>query len=543
MKSPESVCLLSRSVSCWSAILILLVLSLLAGVAAGQLAINPVSLDFGVVNIGNNLSPSVTLTNKSSATLRVLDIVPVGAGAAGYSVKGPTMPLLLSTGQSATFHVIFAPPLALSFSANVVVVSKASNSPQYVTLTGTGWVPVHSKVPASLFGMDVHPEVLTGQIPWPAIPFGSLRLWDTKTDWASLNPSKNTYDWSNLDDWLQMAKQQGQTDVLYTFGEVPQWASSNPNDQTCADLNTSPGSCDAPYDLNSDGSGPDLLWQNYVTALVNHAAGRIHYWEIWNEPDVPQMWNGTTAQMLRMVKDAYTIIKSIDPTALVTTPTTVNTNNGRTIDHWLPPYLAAGGTAYADIVTFHGYINTGEGHAPEWITNIVDNVTTAVAGTPLSSKPVWNTEGAWTTSSNLTDSDLQAALVARVYLLQWFKGVSRFYWFQYGGGGGPLWTPAGPSKAEIAFSEVYSWLKGAALTGPCVAVGSVWTCTFAKTGGVQQQAVWDASKTCSNGKCTKSSYRPGSVYTQYTDLEGNVTPFSPGTTIPIGAKPILLANQ
>jgi hypothetical protein len=341
-----------------------------------------------------------------------------------------------------------------------------------------------------------------------------------------------------------MAKQQGQTDILYTFGEVPQWASSNPNDQTCVALNTPPGSCDAPYDLNSDGSGPDLLWQNYVTALVTHAAGRIHYWEVWNEPDVPQMWNGTTAQMLRMVADAYTIIKSIDPSALVTTPTTVNTNNGHTIDHWLPPYLAAGGSAYADIVTFHGYVNTGEGRAPEWITNTVDNVTTAVAGTPLSSKPIWNTEGAWTAGSNLTDPDLQAALVARVYLLQWFKGVSRFYWFQYGGGGGPLWTPSGPSEAETAYGEVYGWLEGATLTGPCTTVGNVWTCTFTKAGGVQQQqAVWDASKTCSGGKCTTSSYTPDSVYTQYTDLEGNVTTFSPGTTIRIGAKPILLANQ
>ena len=48
------------------------------------------------------------------------------------------------------------------------------------------------------------------------------------------------------------------------------------------------------------------------------------------------------AQMVRMAKDAYTIIKAADPTALVLTPSSVDAGSGKTIDIWLPAYIAAG---------------------------------------------------------------------------------------------------------------------------------------------------------------------------------------------------------
>lgn len=38
--------------------------------------------------------------------------------------------------------------------------------------------------------------------------------------------------------------------------------------------------------------GPEVLeaWKNYVTALAKHYAGRINYFEIWNEPDLVNFW-------------------------------------------------------------------------------------------------------------------------------------------------------------------------------------------------------------------------------------------------------------
>jgi hypothetical protein len=256
-------------------------------------------------------------------------------------------------------------------------------------------------------------------------------------------------------------------------------------------------------------------------------------------------WNGTTAQMARMAQDGYNIIKSVDPDALVTTPTPVNNGAGpKSISGWMSDYLAANGGNYADIVSFHGYINPARGQAPESIISTLDQITSAISGTPLSSLPLWDTEGAWGKPANLPDPDLQAAFVARVYLLQWSNEVQRFYWFQYGSTQpAGLWAPSGLDSAGLAYEQSYDWIVGANLASPCSAAGSVWTCNFTKPGGIQEQAVWDASQTCSGGNCTTTSYTPDPVYTEYTDLAGVTTPFIPGTEVQIGAKPLLLRNH
>ena len=406
-------------------------------------------------------------------------------------------------------------------------------------------------IPGQCFGFNLHPEVFPighTAIPWPTIPFGAIRLWATETTWNDLNPANGVYDWTNLDTVLNASAQNGQTDFIYTFGVVPPWASSNPNDQSCVTNNSPAGSCDPPSDLNADGSGTDAYWQNFVTAVVNHAAGQIHTWEIWNEPDILIEWNGTDAQMARMAKDAYTIIHNLDPTALVTTPTPGISSGGQNIQTWLPGYLSSVfnsyGSTYADIVTFHGYADASHGDQPEQEIATVGHVTTAIAPYPsLTSEPLWNTEGSWNTDAGLTDPDMQAAYVARMYLIQWSLGVSRFYWFQYGNvDTGTLTSAGGLNPAGVAYGQVYDWMVGATLTSPCSSSGSVWTCNFTN-GSVQEQAVWDASQTCSNGVCTASSYTPSPTYTQCSDLAGNKASITAGSPVAIGAQPILLENQ
>jgi hypothetical protein len=541
---PRSACLsLKKNIDHWTVLAVLLALPLFSGLAtAGEVTVDPTSVDFGTVTVGSHPSVPVTVTNTGGSTIKVSNVAVYGTG---FSLQGLTTPLVLSAGESSTFSVVFDPQTAVSAKGGLVVISDTPDSPHRVRLTGTGWVPVNSVVPPQNFGFNLHPKAFQDTVPWPSIHFGSLRLWATQTTWNDLNPSSGVYDFQMLDSTIAVAAQNGKTDLLYTFGVTPHWASSKPNDQICVSKYSPPGSCDAPYDLNADGTGTDMIWQEFVTAVVTHAAGKIHYWEVWNEPDVPMEWNGTMAQMARMAKDAYTIIKAIDPSALVTTPTPVNAAPGQSINIWLPKYLGTGGAAYADIVSFHGYVNPSlPGQSAESEVNVVNGIKGMVAGTALASKPIWDTEGAWGNNTNLPEPELQAAFLARVYLLQWSLGVSRFYWFQYGNSDtGTTWTPAGPNAAEIGYGQVYDWIVGATLTGPCSAAGSVWTCNFTKPGGVKAQAVWDSSKTCKSDNCTTSTYTPSSIYTKYTDLTGSVVSFAPGATIQIGAKPVLLENQ
>jgi hypothetical protein len=172
---------------------------------------------------------------------------------------------------------------------------------------------------------------------------------------------------------------------------------------------------------------------------------------------------------------------------------------------------------------------------------------------------LFDTEASWgdPTVSNppFTDPEMQAGFLARMYLVQWSEGVSRFYWYQWNNDAlGTLWTPdpnnpAGAGTvlpAGMAYNQVYQWLVGAVMSQGCVPTpqnSSVWTCELTSLNGYQALAVWDASQSCSNGNCTTSNYTFPPQYIQYRDLAGNTTSLAGQTSVPIGAKPILLENQ
>ena len=61
--------------------------------------------------------------------------------------------------------------------------------------------PPASAIPRTLFGLNVNQAALKKD-PWPMVPFGSLRLWDSGTAWSQLNPAKGKYDWQPLDKWF-----------------------------------------------------------------------------------------------------------------------------------------------------------------------------------------------------------------------------------------------------------------------------------------------------------------------------------------------------
>jgi hypothetical protein len=163
-------------------------------------------------------------------------------------------------------------------------------------------------------------------------------------------------------------------------------------------------------------------------------------------------------------------------------------------------------------------------------------------------KPWFDTEDSWGKASDegFEDPDRQAAFLARDFLVQRSLGVDRVYWYRWDATqtfGGALWTSSsGITEAGDAWGEVSKWINGAILSTACTAKGSVWSCGLTRSGGYQALAVWDAGQDCLNGVCTTSNFAvpAGAVYTEYLDLTGTSTSTSTGTTIQIGAKPILL---
>jgi len=397
-------------------------------------------------------------------------------------------------------------------------------------------------VPTRFFGMSTH--IVQD---WPALAIYDVRLWDTGTNWADVNPADGVYDWTTLDKWLAAAQQHGGSHLIYTLGMTPQWASSNPNDVTCK---FSPGACDPPDDLNADGSGTDAHWKKFVTAVAKHSAGQIKLWEIWNEPVNLFYWTGTFAQMVRMAQDARTIILSIDPTSRMMTPP--NGANRAFAEKWWEGYAALGGLQYADVIAMHGYVNLPPhvcGNYPkasDFVT-AVTNLRAILAQYGAATKPIYDTESSWGHAEELcfTDPDLQAAFLAQFYMFHRSEGVRRLYWYAYDDGRtGQLYDPntRKMNTAAVAYQQVYSWMMGNVMTQSCASAGNIWTCGFSGNNGYLSEVIWDTDETCSQGVCQTTNYPVSSTFTQYRMLDGT-TSLIKNHEVPIGAKPILLENH
>lgn len=347
----------------------------------------------------------------------------------------------------------------------------------------------------------------------PRLTFGTARSWDAypALDWAESNPAPGVFLFSQLNAWIQLNQAQGR-DMIYTFGRTPQWASTQPN----APGAYSPGQCAAPQ-LDA--------WDAYVTAAALASAGRIKYWEVWNEWDQPGFYCGDIPTMVAMAQHAYAIIKAIDPSATVFSPTSV----GGAGAHQLALFMLNGGIGSFDAVAFHGY----EGTNAEAIVPIVWVYRNAlnVFGVPWI--PLWDTEFSWG-DNPIGDDAHRAAFLAKEYVLHWSSGVDRALWYAYDGQ--PEWGRLVDDNLNllpdgVAYGQVQNWIEGATLFTPCAAdSGGTWTCGITRAGGYSATIAWNSSSAV--------TFAVPAGATRFRDLGGNVTPLYAGT-VSVGNMPLL----
>lgn len=109
--------------------------------APSQLVVSPATLSFGNVVVGANNSLNGTV----QATGASVTITSASMKSNEFLLSGISLPLTLTTGQSASFTVQFAPAASGSVSSLVGFLSDAANSPTTAVLTGTGTTaPQHS---------------------------------------------------------------------------------------------------------------------------------------------------------------------------------------------------------------------------------------------------------------------------------------------------------------------------------------------------------------------------------------------------------------
>ena len=178
---------------CWSSkVAVLLLLNILCwtNIAHGQLTVNPVSVNFGNVQAGASTSQALVLSNSSKSDLTVSQAIVAGLG---FSLRGPSLPLTLTTGQNVTLNVVFAPVSGGSASGSLSLLSSTisthdrsgkhntvNSTTTTVAMSGTGSTPIPSPTVTAPGVLVAYPS---------SLGFASLQVGNSQTLSATLTNS------------------------------------------------------------------------------------------------------------------------------------------------------------------------------------------------------------------------------------------------------------------------------------------------------------------------------------------------------------------
>jgi uncharacterized repeat protein (TIGR03803 family) len=102
---------------------------------APPVTVSPSGLNFGAVAVGGTSAPqTVTLTNNQTVSLAIREVV----ASAGFQVASNTCGASIGAGDTCTVGVTFSPTAAGAATGTLTFTDGATNSPQVVSLTGTG---------------------------------------------------------------------------------------------------------------------------------------------------------------------------------------------------------------------------------------------------------------------------------------------------------------------------------------------------------------------------------------------------------------------
>jgi hypothetical protein len=326
---------------------------------------------------------------------------------------------------------------------------------------------------------------------WPSIRFGSWRLWDAYVNWQQLEPKRGEWDFSRLDRYVAMAKQHN-VDLMLPLANSPQWAAARPNDPS----GYKPGNSSEPANIED--------WRRYVRTVGERYKGRIHNYQVWNEPNAKLFFTGSPAKLVELTCEAFKILKSIDPqNQIVSAGSTPGAK-----DHlgYLDNFLASGGKDCIDIVGHHFYVPHS---GPEAMVPLIRGVRNVMKKNGVSEKPLWNTETGWWIANGDGTPDhpmvakggwkkisLEEAgdFVPRAFILARAEGVDRFFWYAWDSryGLGMIEPTSGKPKPMVeSWNNTVDRLVGS--TRPvCSQTGKNWNCSFIRKNGTKDEISWSA---------------------------------------------------
>lgn len=231
-------------------------------------------------------------------------------------------------------------------------------------------------------GLNVHQSSTTGIDVAAGAGVGWVRI---DFNWLDVEKTQGQYDWAVMDAIVAAAGQK-KLSILAVIGYTPAWASQ--------------------ANLKADASSNDVpkagLYPAFVTKAVSRYAGTITHWELWNEPNLGEFWEGTTDEYVtRVLVPGADAVHAACASCKVVGPGLATV--GGKYDVWMDAALAAAKDKL-DIVSGHVYasfvdLDSGAGQTSDSFLNKLEAHRKLVAAGsviyegPLSFKEVMDKHG------------------------------------------------------------------------------------------------------------------------------------------------------
>jgi hypothetical protein len=293
--------------------------------------------------------------------------------------------------------------------------------------------------------------------PWPTIEVSAIRVFDSV--WPNVEPQKGQWSFEHVDHDVDEALSRHQ-DLDLVLAATPTWASARPQE-------VGDGKRAEAADIKD--------WENYVRTIAKRYKGRVHTYELWNEPNISHGYSGDIPHLVELSQVAYRTLKEVDPTITVISPALAHLNNSM---DYLRAFLTQGGAKTFDVLGFHFYDNLGSPIIhPENIVGLTGTIRRVMAGAGIPNVPIWNTESGyyiissaeakyhfnrWPQGIHPIGQWEAVEAVGRGYIVGWACGLQRFYWYGWGEPAYALVDDAGETekKATQAYKQVRQWLVG-----------------------------------------------------------------------------------
>lgn len=280
---------------------------------------------------------------------------------------------------------------------------------------------------------------------WCRCGAGATRL----GSWPDLEPLPGVFVWEPAEREWQAYYVREHLVPAPILGYTPQWASRR--------AGTPDGHRSPPADM----------WHYYrfCKAISRRFAGRIWFWEVWNEPNIG-FFDGTIAEYVDMLKTAAVAIRAGNPKAYVVFGGMAGVDSP-----FLRRCYGFGAREYFDIMAAHPY-QWSKTFDDAWFLAKVSALRRIMTDNGDAAKPIWLNEVGWSTASKDISPMDQARLLVQCYVTALSRpdlGIQRIFWFcvkDWGGPGYGLYADNGTRKpAWYAYRHMTRRLARATFAG------------------------------------------------------------------------------